>query len=362
MIPSKTNSHLLFHRQVYPLTSATQPSFFAFTRHKGFYVGMGLLASITILVGTLAASVGYYLLREPPHEAITYNLTDEKVSFVSLGDQGTGNFRQWQVAQGIKDLAEKKDLDFVMLLGDNFYRYGIESVEDPQWLYKFENMYRSDKLNQTPFYAVLGNHDYGGNEQAEIEYSHERAGSGRWHMPARDYIQYYGAADDQALLKVVYLDTSPDSREHKYTAEVLTRLLEKSDPAIWTVVASHVPIRTGGSHYFDGELVNVITPILSRFKVAAYFSGHDHNQQLIKRPSESLYIVSGTGGKHGIPTDTDFEPGLVFNDAQLGFTYTSVTPDNLVLAFYNSANEKLYETTILAQDPSKPPLVVAGTK
>jgi len=321
-------------------------SFFPFVSSKGLRLGLSLLALASLIIGSLIAAFCYSLLRQPPHEPITYNLSSKKISFISLGDQGTGNFRQWQVAQSMKNLAAKKELDFVMLLGDNFYRYGIESVEDPQWLYKFENMYRSDELNQTPFYAVLGNHDYGGNEQAEFEYSHKRAGSGRWHMPARDYVEYYGTVEDGPLLKVVYLDTSPNSRTHENTSQQLISLLEGSQPAIWTIVASHVPIRTGGREYYDQELVDRITPILKRFDVAAYFSGHDHNQQLIARPDEPLYIVSGTGGKHGIATESGFEPGLAFTDPQLGFVYTTITEDELSIEFFNDKNEQLYQRSL----------------
>lgn len=332
---------------------AESSSLIPFARNSGLRIGLSLLTLASLIVGIMVVVVSYSLLREPPHEPITYNLTSNKISFISLGDQGTGNFRQWQVAQSMKNLAAKNDLDFVMLLGDNFYRYGIESIEDPQWLYKFENMYRSDELNQTPFYAVLGNHDYGGNEQAEFEYSYKKTGSGRWHMPSRDYVEYYGAAEDRALLKVVYLDTSPLSRSHANTAQQLVSLLESSQPAIWTIVASHVPVRTGGHDYFDQELVGRITPILKKFEVAAYFSGHDHNQQLITRPGEPLYIVSGTGGKHGVLAEPGFEPGLDFSDPQLGFVYTSITEDELNIEFFNDKNEQLYQRRLSHMQKSR---------
>jgi predicted MPP superfamily phosphohydrolase len=181
----------------------------------------------------------------------------------------------------MQKLAEARGLDFVMLLGDNFYRYGIESTEDPQWRYKFENMYRGPALDHVPFYAVLGNHDYGGNEQAEIQYSREHLGSGRWHMPARDYVEYYGEAGNKPLLKVIYLDTSPFTREHEDTVRKLSSLLTNSKPSHWTLVASHVPVRTSSRKYFDKALVDLILPVLKRYNVDAYLSGHDHNQQLI---------------------------------------------------------------------------------
>lgn len=299
----------------------------------------------------IAGVIAYTLLREPTHKEIHYNLTGQTVSFMALGDQGTGNYRQYQVATGMEHLAATKAVDFVMLLGDNFYRYGIESVADPQWLYKFENMYRGKSLDKIPFYAVLGNHDYGGNEQAEIEYSRERDGSGRWHLPARDYVEYYGRydgefdgkIDSKALLKVIYLDTSPLAREHADTIRKLTTLLEQSQPARWTLVTSHVPVRTGSPHYYDQALVDLMVPVLQQYSVDAYLSGHDHNQQLISRPGEPLFIVSGTGGKHGDPLQDGFEPALEFQSQAPGFVYSVVSRDALEIEFYDH-NNKLYAT------------------
>lgn len=287
------------------------------------------------------------MFREPPHQEIHYNLTGKTVSFMALGDQGTGNYRQYKVARAMKGLAGHKNSDFVMLLGDNFYRYGVQSNEDAQWLYKFENMYRGEAFDHVPFYAVLGNHDYNGNEQAEFEYSHKRSGSGRWNMPARDYIEYYGETNNAALLKVIYLDTSPQSRAHEDTAHQLSKMLASSQHARWTIVSSHVPLRTGSQHYYDQALVDLIVPVLKEFSVDVYFSGHDHNQQLIRRDGEPLFIVTGTGGKHGDPMDPGFEPALEFQSSASGFVYSQVTQTTLDMEFYNSTQEQLFSTQIV---------------
>ncbi len=302
--------------------------------------------AVTLVIGVALGSVLYLFIREAPLAPIQYNLNKARVSFIALGDQGTGNFRQWQVSRGMNNVANSKGADFVMLLGDNFYRYGIESVHDLQWRYKFENMYRGETLNQIPFYAILGNHDYCGNEQAEFQYGQQRLGSGRWHMPARDYVEYYGMDGDQALLKVIYLDTSPLTREPAVTANKLASLLEASEPAQWTIVASHVPIRTSSKHYYDEQLVSLILPVLKANKVDAYFSGHDHNQQLVHRPGEPYFVVSGTGGKHGDKLDTGFEPDLAFAATDPGFVHTSISSDTLVFEFYNSDAQLLHKTRL----------------
>ncbi|NOY28370.1 MAG: hypothetical protein GXP62_21135, partial [Oligoflexia bacterium] len=88
----------------------------------------------------------------------------ERVRFIALGDAGEGNDPQRRVAAAIKQLcADKTDAtgpgcQFVVYLGDNFYPKGITGPDDPQWITKWSSIYGDLGL---PFYAVLGNHDYG---------------------------------------------------------------------------------------------------------------------------------------------------------------------------------------------------------
>ena len=53
--------------------------------------------------------------------------------------------------------------EYILALGDNFYRFGVRSIDDPAWEDVFENVYDSDEL-MCPWYPVTGNHDWGNNE------------------------------------------------------------------------------------------------------------------------------------------------------------------------------------------------------
>lgn len=81
------------------------------------------------------------------------------VRFFAMGDQGTGDPDQGNVARAVFELCQRSGCDFGLLLGDNFYPSGVESTSDPQWQAKFEKPYADLLAAGIPFYAVLGNHD-----------------------------------------------------------------------------------------------------------------------------------------------------------------------------------------------------------
>src|SRR5262245_60003455 len=78
--------------------------------------------------------------------------------FIAVGDTGRGDDGIRAVAAAMKDVCDHRGCDFILLLGDNIYYAGVDSVTDPQWQTKFEEPYAAIDL---PFYAALGNHDYG---------------------------------------------------------------------------------------------------------------------------------------------------------------------------------------------------------
>ena len=108
--------------------------------------------------------------------------TAQPVSFITFGDWGReGKYGQQETADVMGKYAEANNTDFILVLGDNFYPTGVKDVNDPHWKISFEDVYTASSL-QIPWFVTLGNHDYGGNVQAQIDYS---ALSSRWNLPAR---------------------------------------------------------------------------------------------------------------------------------------------------------------------------------
>src|SRR6478672_613698 len=77
------------------------------------------------------------------------------LKFAVLGDFGTGEKTQYELADQMIRLHDRFKYDFVVLVGDNLY--GSERPQD--FVKKFEQPYKDLLDRGVKFYASLGNHD-----------------------------------------------------------------------------------------------------------------------------------------------------------------------------------------------------------
>ena len=290
----------------------------------------------------------------------------EDVRFVVMGDVGEGNTDQRAVAVTLRDYCAANGCDFVLLLGDNIYNSGVDSVTDPQWNTKFEEPYRDIML---PFYAVLGNHDYGGvlglcpactergglgNEfhlgPIEVAYT---AVSMRWTMPDTFYTTQLGNVGFVMLdTNSILWDNTENGDQEAWIAGAIADL--RADGAEWIIAAGHHPYLSNGAHGNAGRYETIEigdeevdfplipqvsgTYVLEFFNdhvcgnVDLYFAGHDHNRQWIDEPGEcggTELIVSGAGAKvKGF--DSDSRNALHYGDETVeGFFYIHIRGDTL---------------------------------
>jgi len=75
------------------------------------------------------------------------------VTFVALGDMGTGGSAQTQVAHAMYSVCQRDGCDFVLGLGDNIYPHSVQSVRDPQFQDKFEQPY--SRFQDIDFWASI---------------------------------------------------------------------------------------------------------------------------------------------------------------------------------------------------------------
>jgi hypothetical protein len=266
------------------------------------------------------------------------------LQFAVLGDFGTGGSGQRDVASGMTEKTRVDPVEFVLLLGDNFYENGVKSVNDKQFQSKFEAMYNSPSL-QVPFYAVLGNHDYRGNAEAQVQYT---GLSKRWKMPAR-YYTFTQTIDDSTAAQFFALDTNPIAADDAQAAEQIAWLkseLEKSR-ARWKIVFGHHPLYSGGYHGDDRETLTMrarLEPILEP-AIDLYLSGHDHDQQLVKPLDKRLhYVVSGAGAKC---RDVEWKDGTIYAGTNLGFAWLRLSHHELLIEFLTAAGKVDYAHVIV---------------
>jgi tartrate-resistant acid phosphatase type 5 len=277
--------------------------------------------------------------------------------FLAVGDFGRdGRFSQREVAQRMAAFAAAAPCDFVLALGDNFYESGVVSADDPRWRTSFEAVYDGPGL-QVPWYAVLGNHDYGGEPDAQIAYTRR---SSRWRMPARYYAQTMRSADG-ATLELVMLDTTAlcETRrddpewgpgwkslsEPRRLAQLLW--LEKTlaaSSADQRIVVGHHPIFSGGEHGDTEALKRDVLPLLKRYRVSAYLNGHEHDLQVIARDGVH-FICSGAGSK--IRPTTSVE-GTILARSVPGFCAFEFDHAGLAVAVIDVAGKMLLRRTIPA--------------
>lgn len=306
-------------------------------------------------------------------------LPPEAIGFVVMGDVGEGNDDQRAVAAQIDTFCATERCDFVILLGDNIYDAGVESVTDDQWRTKFEEPYADLEL---PFYAVLGNHDYGGvigvcplcSEQGglgnqfdrgpiEVEYTMH---SEKWTMPATHYTFQLGNVGFVMLdtNSILWDDTTNGDQLAWYRGAVADL---RAAGAEWIVAAGHHPYLSNGAHgnagtYESIEVGGVDVPIpipimdgrnvLSFFDTYVcgdadvYLAGHDHNRQWLNEPSAcggTELIVSGAGAKVKGFDDTE-RNATHWQDATVeGFMHVTIDGDTFIGRFVDMDGTVAYE-------------------
>ncbi|MDZ4868106.1 MAG: tartrate-resistant acid phosphatase type 5 family protein [Alphaproteobacteria bacterium] len=272
------------------------------------------------------------------------------LSFLVVGDWGEGSDEQRRVAGAMAGVAGRSNSRFVISTGDNFYPRGVGSVSDPQFRSSFEEIYSAPSL-QTPWYVVLGNHDYEGSPNAEVAYS---ARSPRWRMPSRYWSQAMPVGGEMATF--YFLDTTPIARLGNAAAhvpmlgtssEARTQLqwFEETlaaDQSRWKVVVGHHPILSSGNHGETPAVVERVKPLLERYGVHVYLNGHEHDLEHLVE-NDVHYVCSGSGA-HARQIETVAQSRFAYAD--IGFASCGLAPEALTLRFHNTDAAVIYETQI----------------
>jgi len=281
-------------------------------------------------------------------------IPSKELAFLVVGDWGrNGTQNQQPVANQMNRTALKETSSFVISTGDNFYETGVSSISDTQWKTSFENVYSGQGL-QKDWFVVLGNHDYQGNPQAQIDYSLK---SSRWKMPAR-YFTIVKNIDDNTSVRLVFMDSNPFVTEYlqnptaysdvskqniqkqlTWVDSVLTNSKEK-----WKIVVGHHPIFSAGfGHGNQQELINQLKPILEKNNVQMYLCGHSHSSQYLRPSGSSVdYVVAGAGSST-VELVTQ-QSAVLFGTTTPSFTLIKLSNNLIKTTFIDSTGQTLFST------------------
>src|SRR5215469_14932264 len=218
------------------------------------------------------------------------------VRFAVIGDSGTGNSRQYEVAQEMEKCREQAGFDFVIMLGDNIY--GGKSQQDFER--KFETPYKPLLDGGVKFYASIGNHD----DPNERLYKPFNMGGQRYYSFRKGNATFF-ALDSN------YMDSAQ--------LDWLERELS-STTTPWKICFMHHPLYSDGRYHGpDVDLRTHLEPLFEKYGVNVVFSGHEHVYERFKPEHGIYYFVLGNSGElryrnlrassemaAGFDTDRDF--------------------------------------------------------
>jgi hypothetical protein len=298
----------------------------------------------------------------PPAEDAGVDPPNNAIRFVALGDSGKGNEGQALVAAAIKSECDARGgCDFALLLGDNIYDTGVDDIDDAQWQEKFEIPYQDLDF---PFYATLGNHDYGAPPELDF-----LGGIGIDPRRGENQVDYGGTQSkftmpnvhykfEQGPVEFVSLNTTSmfwadlstieesvgfDEDNTNQRADLLA--WEMASTAPWRIAFGHHPYVSNGPHgnagQYDGVIIDGLIGSGTELKeffdeyvkghFDVYLCGHDHSLQDLGTIDGTDFLVSGGGASH---TDFEGDNNVEWQADRRGFLMVEADNNNMTFTFF----------------------------
>ena len=222
--------------------------------------------------------------------------------------------------------------NFTVLLGDNFYDYGVSSVNDSLW-----NLFDSVSDTSPIFYAVLGNHDYGGSIYAQSAYSSINP---KWVMHSRYYSKLIPFGN-QYICAIFFDSYQFDKNQLNWLSLILNSATCQVKSA-YRILFTHYPIHTMGVFFGDARvalLYRDLKPILERSRVHAYVCGHEHDMQAFHDNGVTYLTAGSFSENYGATVNYTSDPTILFRETNTpGYLVFSIVNDETLE--YNYINSK----------------------
>lgn len=197
------------------------------------------------------------------------------VRFALIGDTGTGDKYQLEVARVLTEWRARFPYEFVIMVGDNLYG----SDKPSNYVKAFEVPYKALTDAGVKFYAALGNHDNPNqrlykpfNMNGEKYYTFKPKGNVRFFALDSNYV------DDKQL-------------------DWLNSELGKSG-SDWKIAFFHHPLYSSGETHGSADLQRErLEPVFLKHGVNVVFAGHEHFYERIKPQKGVAYFTLGNSAK-----------------------------------------------------------------
>ncbi len=254
-------------------------------------------------------------------------LRPQSVRFAIIGDSGTGNQSEYEVAQELNAYRQVVGFDFVIMLGDNIY--GGHRPRD--FTEKFEKPFKPLLDAGVKFYAALGNHD---DPNQERLYKPFNMGGERYYTFRKSSVEFF-------VLDSNYMDPKQ--------LDWLRQNLEHSDSK-WKICYFHHPLYNAGkSHGPDVDLRAQVTPIFKQYGVNVVFSGHEHVYERMKSEDDIYYFVAGNSAKlsgHDFRKSDELQVGY---DSDRGFMLVEIDGDHLYFQTISRTGKTVDSGSVIRQ-------------
>jgi hypothetical protein len=266
-------------------------------------------------LGTAALGVGTPGGRARAAAQLPPDADAPALSLFAVGDTGS-KIHAWgslaaivRVAGAMREQSRTRPVDGVVLLGDQFYPNGLssenlhtrlrENLVEPFGSMIGLTPYGAEQLGvaaeregpgPVPFYAVLGNHDYGFPESPPLQREVLPTYLTSWRMPHR----FAEAWELPGGVSLVLFDSV--RWDDGVPQELLLTLRRTRGP--FRILAAHYPMADPGNNHlptFTRDMHSVLRE--AGVPVHVFLSGHEHNLQLLQmeQPAPPLHVISGGG-------------------------------------------------------------------
>jgi predicted phosphodiesterase len=259
----------------------------------------GQIVPLAFLLAAIAASGASEHASPLPNKA-------GSLKFAAIGDNGTGDQPQYDVARQMATAHAAFPYDLVIMLGDNMY--GGQKPAD--FVDKFEKPYAALLQAGVTFRASLGNHDRPDN----VSYKLYNMDGQRYYTYTRNNVRF-----------VVLDSTQLDAKQLQWLE---TTLVNAKEP--WKICYFHHPLYSNAArHGSSVDLRVILEPIFVRYDVDVVFSGHDHVYERIKPQNGIYYFVSGSAGQLRKGNMRPNEDTAAYFDQDQSFMLVEVSDDDM---------------------------------